>query len=78
MGQKKDGTESEWYLIGFGLTAMPTFIATWIYAMINYGWFLGLGLGWLPSIFIALIVGALWPILFFVCAGAFVLWVLGH
>ena len=39
------------------------FLGSSIYAIAEYGWFWGLGLGWLPSIFIALIVALLWPLL---------------
>ena len=45
------------------LVAAITFVICWIYAIAAYGWFLGLGLGWLPSIFIALIAGFLWRLI---------------
>lgn len=43
----------------FGLT----FIISYIYCITNYGFLLGLGLGWLPSIILALIVMFVWPII---------------
>jgi hypothetical protein len=39
-----------------------TFVGAWIYAISTYGFFLGVGLGWLPAIVIGLIAGALWPL----------------
>lgn len=29
------------------------FLAGWIYAIANFGFFLGVGLGWIPALFIA-------------------------
>jgi len=39
------------------------FFASWIYCFFAYGFLLGLGLGWLPSIFVAMFVGYAWPVL---------------
>ena len=55
--------EGNWYKVGFVITALLSFIASWIYAWAQWGFLLGLGLGWIPSIFIALIAGFLWPLL---------------
>jgi hypothetical protein len=55
--------DSEWYNIGFGITAFITFIGSWIYCIATYGFLLGVGLGWLPSIIVAVIAGALWPLI---------------
>lgn len=54
---------TEWYSIGFGITAFITFIGSWIYCIAAYGFLLGVGLGWLPSIIVAVIAGALWPLI---------------
>jgi hypothetical protein len=51
------------YLIGVPITAVLTFISCWIYAVMTYGFFLGIGLGWLPAIVIAIIAGWLWPLI---------------
>ena len=53
---------SDAYKIGYWITSVLTFFICWIYAIASYGFFLGLGLGWIPSIVIAVIVGALWPL----------------
>ena len=55
------------YLVGAILVGIPTFIGTWIYCIIHYGFLLGVGLGWLPSIITAFIIGLTWPL------GAFLL-----
>ena len=53
------------YLIG-GLT----FLGAWAYCAATYGFLFGFGLGWLPAIILAVIVGGLsgllWP-LFWLC-----------
>lgn len=51
------------YRIGFFITALITFIGSWIYCIAEYGFLLGVGLGWLPSIIVAVIAGALWPLI---------------
>lgn len=49
--------------MGFGITAILTFIVSWIYCIAAYGFLLGVGLSWLPSIIVAIIAGVLWPLL---------------
>lgn len=39
--------------------AVITFIACWIYAFLEYGFLLGVGLGWFPSLLVALVAGGL-------------------
>jgi len=51
------------YDIGLYATAAITFIGCWIYAVVSYGWFLGLGLGWFPAAVIGIIAGLLWPLI---------------
>lgn len=53
----------EIYELGFGITAFITFWGSWIYCIACYGYLLGVGLGWLPSIIVAYIAGALWPLI---------------
>lgn len=51
----------------FGLPAWITagivFLGAWIYAIANYGFLFGVGLGWLPSAIIAGVALVLWPVL---------------
>lgn len=51
------------YPIGVIITGLITFVVTWIYCIATYGFLLGVGLGWLPAIIVAYIVGYLWPLI---------------
>ena len=51
------------YATGAIVVGGITFVASWIYCVITYGFLLGVGLGWLPSIITAIIAGAIWPVL---------------
>ena len=51
------------YGVGFAITAVITFIGCWIYCVAAYGFLLGVGLGWFPSLIVAVIAGALWPLI---------------
>ncbi len=51
------------YPIGGFTTGAIAFIACWIYAIASWGFLLGVGLGWIPSLFIAVIAGFIWPLL---------------
>jgi len=56
-------SDDDFYRLGYGITAFITFIGSWIYCIYEYGYLLGVGLGWLPSLIVAAIVGALWPLI---------------
>lgn len=56
-------SQKNYYDIGFWITAVIAFIACWIYAIAHYGFFLGVGLGWIPSLIIAIIAGLIWPLI---------------
>lgn len=51
------------HTLGVAITAFIVFIGSWIYCIVEYGYLLGVGLGWLPSIIVAVIAGALWPLI---------------
>jgi hypothetical protein len=51
------------YEAGYAITAFITFVACWIYAVAKYGFLIGVGLGWIPSLIVAAIAGAIWPLL---------------
>lgn len=55
--------KDDWYEIGGILFGGLTFLASWIYCIATYGYLLGVGLGWLPSLIVGAIVGFLWPLL---------------
>ena len=54
---------SQVYQIGFVLTWMLTFFGSWIYCAVSYGYLLGVGLGWLPSLFVATLAAIFWPLI---------------
>ncbi|NJC87316.1 MAG: hypothetical protein FIB02_02105 [Desulfuromonas sp.] len=45
------------------------FFGSWIYAIKTYGWFLGLGLGWIPSFFLGIMAAIFWPVAVLVILG---------
>ena len=51
------------YGIGFRITAVLTFIISWLYCIATYGFLMGGAIGWIPSIILAVIIGAVWPLL---------------
>jgi hypothetical protein len=51
------------YTAGAYITGIITFIGCWIYAVAAYGLFLGIGLGWIPSLVIGFLAGILWPLI---------------
>ena len=44
------------------IAACISFVVAYIYCIVSYGFLLGLGLGWLPSLIFALIMFFLWPL----------------
>lgn len=56
------------YRIGFIATAAITFFSSWIYFTAQYGFLFGFGLGWVPSVILAFLLGVIWPVLAFLVA----------
>lgn len=56
------------------VASLVIFFGGWIWCTLTYGFLLGFGLGWLPSLIAASIVGAIlrygWPLLLFLAAVA--------
>ena len=44
------------------IVTVVTFLACWGYAIALWGWFVGIGLGWIPALVFAAIVWALLPL----------------
>jgi hypothetical protein len=40
---------------------ISVFFGSWGYAIKTYGWVLGLGLGWLPALFLGILAATFWP-----------------
>jgi hypothetical protein len=55
------------YKVGYAISFVIVFLGCWIYCVAAYGFLLGVGLGWFPSIIAAAIVSIFWP---FVLIGA--------
>ena len=68
--------DSDTYWRGYFITAAIIFVITWIYCIAVYGFLMGVGLGWLPSLITAAIAALLWP-LYLVAIVIGLLW-LGH
>jgi hypothetical protein len=51
------------YKIGYCITFVLIFVGTWIYCIDSYGFLLGVGLGWLPSLITAGLLSFLWPLI---------------
>ena len=66
------------YELGSIITFFVVFVASWIYCIASYGYLLGVGLGWLPSLIVASIIAFLWPLLaiVLVLAAAVFAWLL--
>jgi hypothetical protein len=57
-----------------GVTGAILFVALWCYGVITYGFWIGGGVGWLPSLIAAAVIGALLiPLWSFAAVGAGVL-----
>ena len=56
-------SEGNYYrVIGISV-GIIAFFGSWIYAATQWGFLLGFGLGWIPSLFIGAILGFTWPII---------------
>lgn len=51
------------YKVGCAISFVIVFIGCWIYCVATYGFLLGVGLGWFPSMIAAAILSIFWPIL---------------
>jgi uncharacterized membrane protein YeaQ/YmgE (transglycosylase-associated protein family) len=54
---------SKVYSVFATILGFLAFIASWIYAVSEWGFLLGVGLGWVPAFFIGLLVGLIGPFL---------------
>jgi hypothetical protein len=50
------------YLLGGWVTGFIVFVGAWIWCVSEYGFLVGVGLGWFPSAIVAVIAGWLWPL----------------
>lgn len=65
------------YGTGATITGVLTFIIVWIYALMSWGFLLGLVFGWIPALIAAFIAAVLWPVVA-VLLGILALLILTH
>jgi hypothetical protein len=51
------------HIVASGLVGIATFVACITYMVAHFGWFHGIAIGWLPSLFFAAVASYLWPAL---------------
>ncbi len=51
------------YKVGYWISFFLIFIGSWIYCIASYGFLIGVGLGWFPSLIAAAILSIFWPLL---------------
>ncbi|HQU67042.1 MAG TPA: hypothetical protein PLI43_02465 [Albidovulum sp.] len=53
--------ENGLYIVTGVIIGVVTFVGSWVYAVSEWGFLLGVGLGWIPSLFIGIIAGFVGP-----------------
>jgi hypothetical protein len=56
-------TDIEPYSAGTVIVVILTFLGSWGYCIAQYGYLMGVGFGWIPSIIVAIVAGFLWPLI---------------
>lgn len=57
-----EGLGQVYYVIAW-IVGVITAIICWIYCISQYGFLIGVGIGWLPSAIAGFVIGLLWPVL---------------
>lgn len=57
------------YMKGVWTVGGVVFLGGWAYAVSAYGFFLGLGLGWVPALVLGALAGFLWPLVLLAVGG---------
>ena len=52
-----------WYKVGACITGVIVFFLVWIIALFEWGFLVGLSIGWFPAAIAGVVGGLLWPIL---------------
>ena len=61
----------DWYTTGALITGIIVFLVVWIYAISEWGFLVGVALGWLPAAIVGSIAGLLWPVVALIIAYLF-------
>lgn len=76
--EAQERRQEEWfarvYWIVFWIIWAPIFLGSWAYCVWEYGYLLGVGLGWLPSVIVATVIAWLWPLIALGLALAWAIW----
>lgn len=64
------------YGVWFAITWVLAFVIGYIYAIYEYGFLLGGGLGWIPAAIVATVAAALWPLVALAIALAMIIGVI--
>ncbi len=70
-----DGDEK--YVLGVYIVGIISLIVIWIYAIVSWGFLIGLAIGWLPALIGGAILGFLWPLVVLVVVGIALILLLG-
>lgn len=54
------------YLIVASFVGSLVFIVCWVYTYISWGFWLGVFLGWIPSLLTGIVAGLVWPMVIFI------------
>ena len=61
MAKQDSGSELYWGITN--LIGVITFISCWVYSIAASGFIIGVLIGWIPSLLVAVIIGVIWPFL---------------
>lgn len=61
--KEKEMNEGDTYTIGALITGIIVFVGVWLYAISEWGFLIGIMVGWFPAIIAAYIAGLLWPLI---------------
>jgi len=61
----------DFYINVGAVVGILSFLAIWLYAILEWGLLLGLCIGWLPAAIGGLLFGALWPLTLLLVFGLF-------
>jgi hypothetical protein len=65
------------YFKGAWITGSIVFVCVWIFALAEWGFLIGIALGWIPALIAGFIGGLLWPLIVLVICVILVV-ILGH
>ena len=61
------------YMVGVWIVGVLSFIVIWLYALVSWGFLIGLMIGWVPALIGGFILGWLWPLVVLAAIGIIIL-----